>query len=492
MVVERVLLVIADGQLSYHSLPAPGHDATLRIGRSSHCEVKIDHPSISPVHAVLRIGAGCTIEDRTGSDGVRLGHRPIEAMTPIDVAFGDLIELGEVHVMLQTRVVPASGARVSEPPDELDDIRPPRGALPPDAAVLARIAAGTISVLILGETGVGKEVLAEQIHRASRRADHPLIRLNCAALSETLLESELFGHERGAFTGATSAKPGLIEAAEGGTVFLDEIGELPMATQVKLLRVLESREILPVGGVKPRAVDVRFISATHRDLEAAIERGTFRADLYYRLNGVALHIDPLRRRVREIAGLARTFIAQACRGLGRRPPALSPEALRLLESYPWPGNIRELRNVIELAVLFCPAEVIETEQLSIDLRSPLPRRMGSQPSAPRSPAPRAPVPRPPVPRSPGPRSPAPWPGEPAPARVAGEDHADPHGPYAGEGMTVQRELEMIEKQRILEALETCAGNQSRAAKMLAIPRRTLLKRLDAYQIPRPRKRPSAA
>jgi len=597
--VEFFLLAIADGQLSYHSLPS----TIVRIGRSSHCEVKIDHPSISSLHAVLRIGPCCTIEDRGSANGVRIKSRALVPMEPVEIAIGDMIELGSVLIMVQHRLAPATGAAkrlpsrphgyfaerldeacgraqrserkpavvlvraghaedahavyelVSEfasgdgcigllgPADvellvadaattniadllaqmraaatargllarfaaacfprdgrdaaslvtaasdalhasarsRFDDAHVPRGALQPDPAVIERVAAGTISVLILGETGVGKEILAERIHRASPRADRPLVRLNCVALSETLLESELFGYEKGAFTGAVSAKLGLIEAAEGGTVFLDEIGELPMTMQVKLLRVLESREILPVGGVKPRAVDVRFISATNVDLEAEIERGGFRADLYYRLNGVTLYVRPLRQRVREIAELAEVFIAHACRGLGRtRCPVLSPEALHLLESYRWPGNIRELRNVIERAVLFCPTDLIRSEQLSIEKLNPpaLPAmRSGPAMASPAASSERS--------RSRQlPESPGALPAESA-AGPGGSEHA---GSVA---MTVQRELEMLEKQRILQALQTCAGNQSRAAKLLAIPRRTLLKRLDTYRIPRPRKRGSS-
>ena len=471
---DLFVLVIADGQLTKYPLPGK----MIRIGRSSPCEVTIDHPSISPLHAMIRIGARCTIEDLASATGIRVKDRPLIPREPVEVAIGDMIELGSVLLMVQRRraaiptVGPAAwraghdgtgalaamhGAASGASPGVSDDVRVPRGALPSDHPVIERIAAGTISVLVLGETGVGKEILAERIHRSSPRADRPLIRLNCAALSETLLESELFGHERGAFTGATTAKLGLIEAAEGGTVFLDEIGELPMAVQVKLLRVLESREILPVGGVRTRAVDVRFVSATHVDLEAEIERGGFRADLYYRLNGVTLYVHPLRQRVREIAGLAEIFIAHACSGLGRtRHPALSSEALDVLERHRWPGNIRELRNVIERAVLFCTADLIQPEHLPVE-ESNGPRARSSRASMPAA----------------------------SRATVATERSA-------GASMTVQRELEMLEKQRILQALETCAGNQSRAAKLLSIPRRTFLKRLDAYGIARPRKPASGA
>ena len=186
-------------------------------------------------------------------------------------------------------------------------------------ALATRIAAGELSVLLLGETGVGKEVLAETIHSRSPRAGRPFVGLSCAALTETLLESELFGHERGAFTGATQAKPGLIETAEGGTLFLDEIGEMAPGVQAKLLRVLEERKVTPVGGVKARAIDVRILSASNRDLAREIAIGRFRADLFYRLSGATLVIPPLRERKGEVAPLAQRFIRAMCRRSQRRP-----------------------------------------------------------------------------------------------------------------------------------------------------------------------------
>src|SRR5262245_10459913 len=228
-------------------------------------------------------------------------------------------------------------------------------------------ARGAISILIVGETGVGKDVMATQIHRLSPRAKAPFVTLNCAAISESLLESELFGHEKGAFTGATDAKAGLLEMAPGGTVFLDEIAEMPAKLQAKLLRVLETREIQRVGSVKTRAIDVRFVAATNRDLEADIAEGKFRRDLYYRLNGITLHIPPLRERRAEILPLVRSFLARFAREAGDRPaPDISPDAGRLLENYPWPGNVREVRNVVERALLLCEGSEITPEHLPIE------------------------------------------------------------------------------------------------------------------------------
>jgi two-component system, NtrC family, response regulator AtoC len=222
--------------------------------------------------------------------------------------------------------------------------------------MVERVAASDLSVLILGETGVGKERMADELHRLSPRSTKPLLRLNCAALSDSLLESELFGHERGAFTGAHERKIGLLEAAEGGTVLLDEVGDMPPLTQVKLLRVLEERQVRRVGSTASLGIDVRFVSATNRNLEQAIARGTFREDLYFRLNGITLVIPPLRDRPEEIEGLARHFIGEACRRSGREAPRISREALQILLAYPWPGNIRELRSVIERAVVLCDSD----------------------------------------------------------------------------------------------------------------------------------------
>ena len=254
-------------------------------------------------------------------------------------------------------------ARAAPPGTGSTDDRPDLDRLPETSPVIIelrrmveRVAASDISVLVLGETGVGKERMAEEVHRRSPRSHKPLVRLNCAALSDSLLESELFGHERGSFTGAHERKIGLLEAAQGGTVFLDEVGDMPSLTQVKLLRVLEERQVRRVGSTASLGIDVRFVSATNRNLEQAIARGTFREDLYFRLNGITLVIPPLRDRPAEIEGLAEHFIDEACRRSGREPPRISREALQILLAYPWPGNIRELRSVIERAVVLCDTD----------------------------------------------------------------------------------------------------------------------------------------
>jgi DNA-binding NtrC family response regulator len=306
-------------------------------------------------------------------------------------------------------------------------------------------AAGVINVLIVGETGVGKDVMAEAIHRMSPRAKAPFLSLNCTAVSESLLESELFGHEKGAFTGATDAKAGLLETAPGGTVFLDEIGDMPMQLQAKLLRVIETRQISRVGSLKARAIDVRFVAATNRNLEADVAAGRFRRDLYYRLNGMLLQIPPLRERRNEIVPLARSFLTQFATqaGLPAAPP-LSDEAARLLEAYPWQGNARELRNVMERALLLCDGAAILPEHLPLESMA-----ANSISFAPNE-----------APAGGGP---------PVPAAAA-----------AGTG-------DIDDRDYVMRVLNENGGNQSRAAKALGIARSTLIARLEAWGIPRPRK-----
>jgi len=427
------IVVLGEHHLTTQPLPAAG---AVSLGRSPACDVAIFERSISRRHAILRIADAITIEDLASANGTRVGGAAIDPHRPTPVNRGEIVELGETTILIQRRPSPATPVAAG-------------GIIVEDAAmvelrqVIDRIAGGALSVLLLGETGVGKEVIAELVHRRSPRRHQPLLRLNCAAMTETLLESELFGHERGAFTGAVTTKLGLLETAGGGTVFLDEIGELSPAIQVKLLRVLEDRTVTRVGGLKPKAIDVRFVAATNRDLEREIARGRFRQDLYYRLAGITLAIPPLRERVGEIAPLARAFLAAACTG-ARRIPALDPVALDVLTRYAWPGNIRELRNVIERAALLCSTGVISVAHLPAAMI----RATGAA------------------------RREAADPDEPAPAATHALEALYPGDP---------------ERERIIATLELCRGNQTRAAQILGMSRRTLLHRLERYGLPRPRK-----
>jgi transcriptional regulator with PAS, ATPase and Fis domain len=425
---DLCLLVGVDGAFVTHPLPQGGE---VTIGRAEGNSIRIDHPSISRQHARLQITPALEVEDLGSANGVRIRDRLLAPRCAAPLGIGDVFELGACLLQLRRGPPLAMPRPVNEPTSSMRVLH----------ALADQVAASTISVLILGETGVGKEVLARTLHRLSPRAAGTLLALHCAALPESLLESELFGHEKGAFTGATGAKLGLLESADGGTVFLDEVGELPLTIQVKLLRVLEERAILRIGALRPRPIDVRFVAATNRDLETEVEHGRFRGDLYFRLNGVTLVVPPLRERVDEIGELAAHFIREAC-ARDQRPsaPALSPEALERLRGYRWPGNVRELRNVIDRAVLLCRDGVIRVSDLPAD-------KLGAA-----------------VERTPPPPAPAP--------DATSELHSD---------------IQALERQRITEALERCAGNQKLAAKQLGISRNTLSARMDAFGFPRPRK-----
>jgi len=427
------LLVVGRDAYATYDLPASG---ALTIGRGESNAVRIDDPLASRNHACLHVGEVLYLEDVGSVNGTRIKDRVVKRGERVRITVGETIQIGSSVLIVQRRTARPDLIRPETLRDEgismaVAASSPARTgeAMRRVHALAEKAAAGTINVLITGETGVGKELLAETVHRASPRRGGPYVCLNCAALSETLLESELFGHERGAFTGAVQAKPGLLETAARGSLFLDEVGELQLSTQAKLLRVIETREVTRLGSVRPRRIDVRFIAATNRDLEAEVARGAFRRDLYFRLNGITLSIPPLRTRVDEIRPLTETFVRQICRDLGRPPPMVPPSVLSHLEAYGWPGNIRELKNVIERAVLLCEGPVLDMEHLPLERSLTESQKMTTS--------------------------------------AAG--------------------IARSERDRIINALAACAGNQSRAAKMLGIPRRTFVSKLDAYKIPRPKK-----
>jgi transcriptional regulator with PAS, ATPase and Fis domain len=426
------LQIIGDGFVSSEPLPAAGR---VVIGRSGGCDVEIDVSSISRRHAALTIGAAVTVEDLGSSNGTRVRGERLEPGAAVEIAPNDVIELGSVMLIVQKRAVAGLPRRIGSRGRRA---LPDRGVMQRLYRLAERVAQGKINVLLLGETGVGKEVVAERIHELSPRADRRLVRLSCAALPENLLESELFGYDKGAFTGADHPKPGLIETAEGGSVFLDEIGELPLSLQPKLLRVLDERAVLRLGSLEPRPIDVRFIAATNRDLEAEVKRGRFRDDLYFRLSGVTLVIPPLRERLDEIPALVESFLAAATADLGREEVLeISDEALQMLAHYSWPGNLRELKNIAERAALLCGDGPVLPEHLPLDkMRATLapPRDL---------------------------------------AAVASAD--------------LRSGVSAYERSRIIAALRDCDGNQTRAAKLLGISRMTLSTRMDAYGLPRPRK-----
>ncbi len=294
---------------------------------------------------------------------------------------------------------------------------------------LAEAVAPTDStVLILGESGTGKEVVARFVHELSQRAEGPFLSINCGALPEGLLESELFGHVKGSFTGAVKDKAGLFTAAQGGTFFLDEIGETTPATQVKLLRVLQHREVIPVGATEPIPIDTRIIAATNRDLEEEIKRGNFRRDLFYRLNVISIHLPPLRERSDDIPMLADGFLARACERHGVPPRRLSDGALEALASYAWPGNVRELENAIERAVILTAGEVVD--------RAALPERIT-------------------------------------------EHRAEP---LVSDRAAPNPTLDAVERAYIQWVLQSEGGNKTRAAEVLGIDPSTLHRKLSRYGV----------
>jgi DNA-binding NtrC family response regulator len=295
-------------------------------------------------------------------------------------------------------------------------------------ATVERVAPTNSTVLLGGESGVGKDLIARVIHEKSRRASGPFLKINSTAIPENLLESELFGFEKGAFTGAAASKPGKFELADKGTLFLDEIGDVPPSTQVKLLRVLQEREFERLGGTKTIKVDVRLIAATNRDLRAALEQGTFREDLYYRLNVVPIDIAPLRERKEDIPDLVNLFISRFAGDSGKAIEGIAPEAMQILVNYHWPGNVRELQNIVERGCALAKGSTLEVADIHLDVR---------------------------------------------PAKVANEASG-----FLPDGMT----LEQWEDEMVQEALRRANGNKSQAARLLGLSRNALRYRLSKIGI----------
>jgi transcriptional regulator with PAS, ATPase and Fis domain len=449
------LWVAGERTFATHRFPDHG---TWTIGRSPDAEVHLDDQRASRFHARLHFGQQILIEDLDSSNGTWLNKRRLSPRKPEAIGLDDVVTIGNVMLLLRRGTGPIvrpespSHAPTDSPivveADSMKDLY----------RLLDRVSKGTINVLILGETGVGKEIIARAVHSRSPRASRPFVALNCAALTETLLESELFGYERGAFTGAQGSKIGLLASADGGTVFLDEVGEMPPALQTKLLRVIEEHAVQPLGALKPRSIDVRFITATLRDLERDVAAGRFRQDLYFRLNGVSVIVPPLRERVVEIEPLTRCYIAYFSARLGLPVPEILPEALELLKSHQWPGNIRELRNRIECAVLVCGDGPIRPEHLPLTTLQPTVAKPTTKDTDPTTPVP-----------------------------LIDPDPLDSSSGPPPEPTNLKDGVETLERERIRAALDACAGNQTLAARKLGISRGSLRAKLDRYGVPRPRK-----
>ncbi len=424
------VLVAGKGCFLTHALDQP----EIRIGRERTCQIVIDDSIFSRQHALLRVGKVLTLEDLGSTNGVVLNGQRLAKNAPAVLTIGDAFHVGPYSFLIAAGdETQASSSRLSGS-ERLRVEDPTMEGVP---SFVREVARSSASVLILGETGVGKDVLAETLHELSKRTGE-VARVNCAALAEPLIESELFGHEKGAFTGAATTKVGLLESAQGGTVFLDEIGELPLATQAKLLRAIESREVLRLGSIKPISIDVRFLAATNRDLPAEVAAKRFRHDLYFRLDGITLTIPPLRERKHRIAGLAARFLEQACAASRRPLRPLAIETIEVLEAHDWPGNVRELKAVIDRALLLSRDGAIGVRHLAFS-----PRVVDSR-------------------------------GE--------EQPVESDDPF----LATLSPAQLAERARYVEALERSAGNQTRAAQLLGVSRSTLTIRLRLFRITRPR------
>ncbi|MCI0329880.1 MAG: sigma-54 dependent transcriptional regulator [candidate division Zixibacteria bacterium] len=396
----------------------------LRMPQMSGIELLVKLKELNPEMQVIVITAFGTVE--TAVDALKKGAfhyltKPVsleELKVTLQKAREGQLLLAENKFLKETLEVSYKDELILGKSEKIKEV----------LSLVARVAKSNSTVLILGESGTGKELVARAIHRLSARAQKPFVALNSAALPETLLESELFGFEKGAFTGAVKSKPGKFEMASGGTFFLDEIGDLPLPLQAKLLRVLETQEIERLGATGTVKIDVRFLAATHQNLEEKVKTKTFREDLYYRLNVVSITIPPLRERREDIAVLAEHFIHKFSSQMGKPSPSLTREAFEAMLNYGWPGNVRELENALERAALLARGEQIDVEDLKLKAES--------------SPSEAFPLPS--------------------------GDSLEP--------------LEVIEKQHIRKVLESVGWNFSRAAEILGIHRNTLRLKIREYGI----------
>jgi two-component system response regulator AtoC len=421
---QRAYLVVRTAARAEVRVLAEGESVVL--GRGDEADIVVDDTHVSRKNTEIALrGRRLVVRDLGGRNGTKVNGAVLRNDERV-VARGDEIAVGPA------RVTVAAIPTASHAPPTVGNAAPSEtsGIVAEDPkvkelfALAERLAQVPTSVLVRGETGVGKELVAERLHAGGPRARGPLVRLNCAALPESLLESELFGHEKGAFTGANERKRGMVEAASGGTLFLDEIGDLSLPMQAKLLRVLETQRVTRVGGREDLRVDVRFVAATHRDVDAMVEDGTFRRDLFYRLAGFVLHVPPLRLRPADIGPLAARFAAAFASRIGRAvTPRIDPEAETLLRSHAWPGNVRELKNAMEHAVVLATGTTIGVEHLPDALLA---------------------------------------------------------APVAAPGASMHDEVDGAERRAVERALEAAGGNRARAAEMLGVSKRTLQYRLAKW------------
>jgi two-component system, NtrC family, response regulator AtoC len=445
-----------------HRLPLEG---TVRIGRDHRNDVEIQDTSVSRNHAVLHIGSELRIEDKSSCNGTEVykpgrysgtdttvAQKAERGKFFFDVDLGDRIKVGSVFLVVRKALFEpekgTSGPRMWTGAPTISD--PQMEALYEDVKQAA-MTSMPVPVLVYGETGAGKECVAREVHDESPRKSRPFVAVNCTQFVQTLVESALFGYVKGAFDGAKTDKRGFLDEAHTGTLFMDEIADLPLETQAKMLRVLDFGEVYPVGATIPHYVDVRVVAATNKNLVECIRRGTFREDLYYRLKGFEFEVPPLRKRPLDIIALAERFLSDACRR-DNQPDALrfSESALACLRNYPFPGNVRELKKAVEVAAVRCRGTYIQPEHLPPEISriSPLPPPPESMPPV-------------------FPANPTPMPST---------------APMSGQGSPEERAM-------LVDALHRHGGNQKAAAASLGMCNRTLVNRLNRYpDIPRPKKK----
>jgi DNA-binding NtrC family response regulator len=383
------------------------------IGKGDDADLRLTDPHVSRQHCRIQLTEqGVRIEDLSSRNGTQVNGTPIK-LTVLDHAA--TIVIGKTTIRLETR-------EPSAEPISFGDAIGASPAMQRVFAILERLASSDISVTLLGETGVGKDVLSRALHASGPRANGPYVVFDCGAVAPNLIESALFGHTKGAFTGAVADHAGAFESAHGGTLFLDEVAELPLELQPRLLRVLEQGEVRRVGSVDNRPVDVRIVAATNRNLEAEVNEGRFRQDLFYRLSGAVVHIPPLRERLEDLPALAITALAETSTAL-----EIAPATLAALRNYDWPGNVRELRNVVGSAAAFADGPVLEPRHLMFF------KRQSRQPTLDRL-------------------------------------------PLGG------RTLEMVERSAIKQTLEHFGGNKSKAARALGIASSTLYEKIKKYEL----------
>jgi transcriptional regulator with PAS, ATPase and Fis domain len=470
---RRLVISAADTVRSFRLVPG----STLSIGRVPDNDVIIGHDTVSRLHARIGVTDRVVIEDAGSRNGIRVNGERVPSGGSVDLDPGAVVQIGPATLFLVEGNEAAEVTVSRRESAPMSVAEPTASVTPPkdqgNASIVLKdermtlvyesaqtIASSAISVLVLGETGVGKEVLAYAIHSMSPRRGRPFVTFNSAALPESLVESELFGYARGAFTGADRAKPGLFEAADGGTIFLDEVADLSLQAQAKLLRVVETGEVLCVGGLKPRAVDVRVVSATNSDLYAMMTSGKFRRDLYYRLSGATLHIPPLRQRPADIPALVHYFAARYAETAQVAMPEFDDEVMAALAAHSWPGNVRELKNAVQRVALMAKGRRARVSDLQLDSGA-LPVRLPEDVTSGSSPR----------------LSPA----EEVWTRGTGPDE------IGARAAQLRRQMADEERNRVIEALARAHGNQVVAARLLGVSRRTLINRLETFGLPRPRK-----